>query len=159
MKRIETLSENDRLAVVRTLNDAALNGDVMYSCAFVGATVCNVCPLANECGALYIDEFPKKSFVGWLNWLCDDVDAPAINTGFRVFVADRINWYCIERDDDLNFNTLYAEGRPLTALFFDQQFSPDLMVIDVFASRYGVTCILVKDRRDNKNWLYIDKAI
>lgn len=159
MKRIETLTPNDRLAVVRTLNDAALNGDVEYSCAFGGETDCNVCQLANECGSLYISEFPKKSFIGWLNWLLEEVEATAISTGYRVFVTDRINLYCIERDDDLNFNRLYAEGRPFTALFFDQQFFPSLTIIDVFASRYGVACILVKDNRNNKNWIYINKAI
>lgn len=123
MKRIETLTEIDRLAIVSTLNDAALNGKTPFAC-LMNDCACKGCPVANACSGVYDGDRPVKTFIEWLVWLCDDVDAPAINTGFRVFLIDRINWYCIERDDDLNFNTLYAEGRPLTALFFDQQFFP-----------------------------------
>ena len=157
MKRIETLTEKDRRAITRTLNDAALDGVASYSCCRDGK--CHICPIAYDCTGLYVGELPTYTFIGWLNWLLDEVDATAISTGYRVFLTDRINLYCIERDDDLNFKRLYAEGRPFTALVFDQQFCPSLMVIDVFASRYGVACVLVKDRRTNKNWIYIYKAI
>ena len=158
MKRIETLTEVDRLAIARTLNDAAINGKAPYSC-IMNDRACTGCPVSNACSGVHVGDRSAKTFIGWLNWLFDEVDATAINTGYRVFLTDRINLYCIERDDDLNFNALYAEGRPFTALFFDQQFFPSLTVIDVFASCYGVTCVLVKDRRTNKNWIYLDKAI
>lgn len=158
MKRIETLTDVDRLAIVHTLNDAAINGKTSYSCLMNDFT-CTGCHVANACSGVHVGDRSEKTFIGWLNWLCDEVEETAIITGYRVFLTDRINLYCIERDDDLNFNRLYAEGRPFTALVFDQQFCPSLMVIDVFASRYGVACVLVKDRRTNKNWIYLDKAI
>lgn len=158
MKRIETLTEVDRIAIVRALNDSAIIGKAPYLC-LMNDCACKGCPVSNACSGFSVGDRPVKTFIGWLNWLLDEVDATAINTGYRVFLTDRINLYCIERDDDLNFNRLYAEGRPFTALFFDQQFFPSLTVIDVFASRYGVACILVKDNRNNKNWIYIDKAI
>lgn len=154
MKRIETLTKKDRRAITRTLNEAALDGVASYSCCRDGE--CHICPIAYDCTGLYVGELPNNTFIGWLNWLCDEVEKPAISTVYRVFLTDRINLYCIERDDDLN---IYAEGRPFTALVFDQQICPSLMVIDVFASRYGVACVLVKDRRTNKNWIYLDKAI
>lgn len=159
MKRIETLSENDRLAIVRTLNAAAINGESAYLCP--GRRVeCKDCAAEPDCELEHICEpGALRTFIEWLNWLRDEVETPAISSGLRVFCTGVPNHYCIERNDDLNFNTIYAEGRSFTALFFDQQFFPDFTVIDVFASRYGVTCILVKDRRNNKNWLYIDKAI
>lgn len=158
MKRIETLTEGDRLAVVRTLNAAAIIGKSAYICP--GRCVeCKDCANEPDCENEYIAEPGAiRTFIGWLNWLLDEVETPPISSGLRVFFTSVPNLYCIERDDDLNFNTLYAEGRPFTELFFDQQFFPDLRVIDVFASRYRVACILVKDRRNNKNCIYIDKA-
>lgn len=153
MKRIETLTRSDRLDVVRTLNDAALNGDVLYSCRFEGATECSACPLANECGALFISEFPKKSFVGWLNWLCGDVYAFKIDSGYRVLLTDRINHYRIARPDGVD---IYAVGQPLPLLPRAREGNPALAITDVFASRYGAVCILVEDTYSGEKWLYSD---
>ena len=113
-----------------------------------------------ECESEYIAE-PGciRTFIGWLTWLLDEVEKPEISSGLSAFCTSLPNHYCIERDDDLNFNKLYAQGRPFTTLFFDQQFFPALTVIDVFSNRNGAACILVKDKRSGENWLYIDKDI
>ena len=156
MKRIETLTPNDRLAVVRTLNAAAINGESAYICP--GRCVeCKDCAAEPECELEYIHEPGGiRTFIDWIMWLLDEVESPAINSGLHVFCTNVQNQYCIERDDDLNFNKIYAQGKPLTALFFDKRY---IKVIDVFASRNSVACIFAKDNRSSENIIYIDKAI
>ena len=153
MKRIETLTPNDRLAVVRTLNDAALNGYASYSCQFDIETDCKVCPLAIECGALYISDFPKKSFIGWVNWLVEEVGKPAIRSGYRVLYTEHSNIFFIVRPDGTN---LYAKGRPLVLLSVDLKRYSEFVISDVFSSRYGAACILVEDTKTGEMRFYSD---
>ena len=151
MKRIETLTPNDRLAVVRTLNDAALNGDVSYSCQFGIETDCKVCPLSFECGSLYIRDFSKKSFNGWLTWLVEEVEKPAIRSGYRVIYTEHSNIFFIVRPDGTN---LYAKGRPMVLLSVDLQRYSEFVISDVFSSRYGDACILVEDTKNGEMRFY-----
>lgn len=155
MKRIETLTEVDRIAIVRTLNDSSLNGKAPYSC-LMNDYECKGCPVSNACSGFSVGDRPVKTFIGWLSWLLDEVEKHEIRSGLSSFCTSLPNHYCIERDDDLNFNKIYAQGRPLTALFFDKN---HLNFIDVFASRNGVACILAKDNRSGENVIYIDKDI
>ena len=155
MKRIETLSAVDRSSIVRTLNDASLNGKAPYSC-LMNDCACKGCPVSNACSGFSVGDRPVKTFIGWLTWLVDEVEKPEISSGLNAFCTSLPNHYCIEREDDLNFNKIYAQVRPLTALFFDKNY---LKFIDVFVSRNGVACILAKDNRSGENVIYIDKDI
>lgn len=139
MKRIETLTPYDRLAVIRTLNDAAQYGNAMYSCEF-------------DC-ALYTGEFIKRSFTGWLAWLCDDVKGERNSSGYRVLFTEHINHFRIVRPDGAN---IYAVGQSLSLLPFDYERKSALAITDVFASRYGAACILVEDMYSGDTWLYTD---
>lgn len=152
MKRIETLTEVDRLAIVRTLNDAAINGKTSYSC-LMNDFACTGCPVANACSGVHVGDLSAKTFIGWLNWLRDEVEATAIRSGYRVLYTKRMNHFHIERPDGVN---LYANGQPWALLPIDRDRKSEFVITDVFASRYGTACILVEDTYTGEMVLYSD---
>ena len=153
MKRIETLTPNDRLAVVRTLNNAAVNGKSEYICP--GRCVkCEECANEPECELEYIAE-PGciRTFIDWLNWLLDEVDEIGIRTGYQVIYTEHSNIFFIARPDGTN---LYAKGRPLVLLPVDLKRYTEFVISDVFSSRYGAACILVEDTKNGEMRFYSD---
>lgn len=153
MKRIETLTEYNRLAIVGTLNLAATHGETAYICPW-RYVECKDCAAEADCDAAYHDAPGiTRSFRGWLAWLCDDVYALKIESGYRVLLTDRINHYRIARPDGFD---IHAVGQPLPLLPRDREGNPALAITDVFASRYGAVCILVEDTYSGEKWLYSD---
>lgn len=157
MKRIETLNETARKAMVETLNAAAVKGVEAYHCPG-SLAFCPGCPMDDECDIAQLhDPAVIKTFPGWLNWLCADVDGTAIKMGYRVWWTGVNGLYWIQKPDGTK---VYAKARPLTMLLFQQpDFPTELQITDVFASRYGATCLLVKDESTGNSWLYFNKLI
>lgn len=151
MKRIETLTEKERRAIIHTLNDAALDGVASYSCC--RDVSCDICPIAYDCTGLYVGELPPNTFSGWLAWLCGDVKGERNSSGYRVFLTECINHYHIVRPDGVN---IYAVGQPLPLLPRDYERNSALAITDIFASRYGAACILVEDTYTEEMSLYSD---
>lgn len=153
MKRIETLTPKERLAVVRTLNNAAVNGKSEYICP--GRCVkCEECTNEPECEPEYINE-PGciRTVNDWLNWLLDEVETPGISSGYRVIYTEHSNIFFIARPDGTN---LYAKGRPLVLLPVDLKRYSEFVIFDVFSSRYGAACILVEDPKTGEMRFYSD---
>ena len=153
MKRIETLTTNDRIAVVRTLNSAAITGKSAYICP--GRCVeCKDCAAEPECELEDIHEPGViRAFIGWLNWLVEEVEKPAISSGYRVIYTEHSNIFFIERPDRTN---LYAKGRPLVLLPVACKRYSEFVISDVFSTRYGAACILVEDIKTREMRFYSD---